>query len=394
MVKEKKKVDVVITMGTCGSYVAQLLDAKIVKFSATGPFDAVLGTGNALNPFVHPFIFGQALEPMTIIERMSNTGFQWIVSQYFEWIAHYEYKHVKQEFPSMPETHHQFERERTVLALVNSHFVTHGPWPSYQNAVEIGGIHCKPGEDLPPDLKEFMDSNPEGVVLVSFGSTLSASQMTQEQQLIFRESFEELGVPIIWKWDGVLAGMPKNVFVKQWLPQNDLLAHPNLKAFVTHGGLLSLQEAIYHSVPLVGIPLGSDQQFNMKRAEKVGYAVRLQLQTLTKDELLSGIRKALSDKEMSQTVKTMRKLFTDHSLKGKSPKQMAISAINYIIDDQVGPSFMKPHKDVLSMSFHQVHGYDILAMITTGTLIALVISWKFLQCCATLWCGSKKSKQD
>ena len=42
MVKEKKKVDVVITMGTCGSYVAQLLDAKIVKFSATGPFDAVL----------------------------------------------------------------------------------------------------------------------------------------------------------------------------------------------------------------------------------------------------------------------------------------------------------------------------------------------------------------
>ena len=39
------------------------------------------------------------------------------------------------------------------------------------NTIEIGGIHCRPGQPLPPDLQTFMDSHPEGVVLVSFGST-------------------------------------------------------------------------------------------------------------------------------------------------------------------------------------------------------------------------------
>jgi glucuronosyltransferase len=59
------------------------------------------------------------------------------------------------------------------------------------------------------------------------------------------------------------------------LPQQDLLAHPNLKVFVTHGGLLSLQEALYHQTPLVGIPLGNDQKPNMLRAEKKGYGKTL-----------------------------------------------------------------------------------------------------------------------
>ena len=53
--------------------------------------------------------------------------------------------------------------------------------------------------------------------------------------------------------------------VSKWLPQNDLLAHPNLRVFVTHGGLLSLQEAIYHKTPLVGVPLVNDQKPNLVR---------------------------------------------------------------------------------------------------------------------------------
>ena len=42
--------------------------------------------------------------------------------------------------------------------------------------------------------------------------------------------FEKINIPVIWKWDtGVTADVPKNVLIKDWLPQQDLLAHPNLK---------------------------------------------------------------------------------------------------------------------------------------------------------------------
>ena len=35
----------------------------------------------------------------------------------------------------------------------------------------------------------------------------------------------------------------------------------SVQAFVTHGGLLSVMEAIYHETILVGIPLANDQVF-------------------------------------------------------------------------------------------------------------------------------------
>ena len=100
----------------------------------------------------------------------------------------------------------------------------------------------------------------EGVVYVSFGSALKPSQMTAEQKNVFIDAFKELkNTPIIWKWDDITDGLPENVLIKTSLPQNDMLAHPNLKVFVTHGGLLSTQEALFHKVPLVGVPILNDQ---------------------------------------------------------------------------------------------------------------------------------------
>ena len=31
------------------------------------------------------------------------------------------------------------------------------------------------------------------------------------------------------------------IVIRKWIPQQDLLAHPHLAVFVTHGGLLSVQ---------------------------------------------------------------------------------------------------------------------------------------------------------
>ena len=134
--------------------------------------------------------------------------------------------------------------------------------------VNVGGIHCQKGKALPSDLQKYMDSHPEGVIYVSFGSLFKSTSMSKEQKLIFHETFRELQMPIIWKWDNDdLAGIPKNVWLSKWLPQNDLLAHQNLKVFVTHGGLLSTQEALFHKTVLVGMPLAADQYANIARAE-------------------------------------------------------------------------------------------------------------------------------
>jgi len=45
-----------------------------------------------------------------------------------------------------------------------------------------------------------------------------------------------------------------NVLIHDWVPQNDLLGHPKVTAFVTQGGYLSMSEAAYHAVPILGLP--------------------------------------------------------------------------------------------------------------------------------------------
>ena len=83
-----------------------------------------------------------------------------------------------------------------------------------------------------------MDSHPEGVALAAFGSGLKSTKMKPELKQLLINAFKRSSVPIIWKWDDVPDGIPKNVLIQKWLPQNDLLPHPNLKVFVTHGGNL------------------------------------------------------------------------------------------------------------------------------------------------------------
>jgi glucuronosyltransferase len=66
-----------------------------------------------------------------------------------------------------------------------------------------------------------------------------------------------------------------------------------VKVFITHGGLLSAQEAAYHGKTLIGIPIFGDQRLNMKRAQVGGYAVLLELKNVTKESLLWALNEAL-----------------------------------------------------------------------------------------------------
>ena len=68
--------------------------------------------------------------------------------------------------------------------------------------------------------------------------------MGEERLAAFLSAFARLPFLVIWKWDGARpAGLSDNVVILDWVPQQALLSHANLRVFVTHGGLLSLQEA-------------------------------------------------------------------------------------------------------------------------------------------------------
>lgn len=103
--------------------------------------------------------------------------------------------------------------------------------------INVGGAHIKPPKPLPDDLKEFLDNSKNGVVFFSLGSFVQGSEMPAEKTAIFLEIFGKLKQNVLWKFeDDSLANIPPNVKISKWLPQSDILAHPNVVLFISHGG--------------------------------------------------------------------------------------------------------------------------------------------------------------
>jgi glucuronosyltransferase len=98
--------------------------------------------------------------------------------------------------------------------------------------------------------------------------------------------FSKLDKRILWKWETeAMKRKPDNVMLKKWLPQQDVLGHPNVELFVTHAGFGSILEAIYHETPVLSMPGFADQFANAARSCRLGHGLELGWDNLTVDSL-------------------------------------------------------------------------------------------------------------
>ena len=81
----------------------------------------------------------------------------------------------------------------------------------------------------------------------------------------------------------------------EWLPQNDLLAHKDIKAFVSHVGHNSLYESAYHGVPVVAFPLFADQHGNAKKAEHFGLGLSVNYKNTDTQQLFETLELVINE---------------------------------------------------------------------------------------------------
>ena len=86
-----------------------------------------------------------------------------------------------------------------------------------------------------------------------------------------------------------------NIKIVDWLPQNDLLAHKDIKAFVSHVGHNSLYESAYHGVPVVAFPLYADQHSNAKKAQHFGIGLAVDSKTSNAQQLFETIERVITE---------------------------------------------------------------------------------------------------
>jgi glucuronosyltransferase len=190
-------------------------------------------------------------------------------------------------------------KESVSLALLNTHYTINYPIPYLPNLIEIGGFHMKDKlEPLPEDIKEFIESAEHGVVYFSMGGNLKPSLMQPQKKKDIIAALSKIKQKILWKWDETNVSVNREKFlVRKYFPQDEILAHPNTKVFITHGGLLSCTESMIRGVPVIGIPIFGDQSLNMARAEKQGWGVQVKYTNLTEKALSWALEEVLSNRK-------------------------------------------------------------------------------------------------
>ncbi|KAG5672609.1 hypothetical protein PVAND_002724 [Polypedilum vanderplanki] len=315
-----------------------------------------------------PNLFTSYSDNMSFSQRFFNT-FIWISEEFLWHYLHYpkQVELYKKFFPqNKPELIEAIKN--VALILNNNHFSTSTIKPSVPNVIDIGGICVQPAKELPKEFQEFLDSATEGAILFSMGSCIQAVDWPINKREIFVRVFSKLKQKVIWKYENeTLPNKPDNVMISPWIPQRDILAHPNVKMFISHGGLLGTNEAIFEAVPILGIPIYGDQRMNMKVVNEKGLGLKLDFHTFNENDLIKALDEILNGSEISNKAKEFSTIYRDRPM---TPQETAVYWVEYVIKHKGAP-----HLRTTAWKLNYIEFYNIDVYMT---MLISFLSFLFL----------------
>lgn len=254
--------------------------------------------------------------------------------------------------------------------LMRLDFTLEFPRPLMPNIVLVGGINCDLVKPLSDELIPWV-SGEHGFVVLTFGTMVAG--MPDETRTIFFEAFKQIPQKVIWRYDGpVPENVPENVKLMKWVPQNDLLAHPGVRAFITHAGSHGLFEGVCHAVPMLMLPLLGDQPDNAQKLESRGAGVILDIQSITTESLVVGLKEVINNPMYKKNIQKLSALHNDRPL---DPLELSVYWTEYVMRHK-GANHLKAA--VHNLNWIQYFCLDVIAFLLTVTLIFSIL---VIKCC-------------
>nr|CAD7591386.1 unnamed protein product [Timema genevievae] len=268
--------------------------------------------------------------------------------------------------------------EKTSLVFLNSHVSVNYVQPLLPNVVPIGGMHIKSSlAPLSKDLKTFLDNAQHGVIYFSMGSNLRSADISPPTLAAILNTFSKLKQKILWKFElDNLPGQPANVKIEKWLPQDSVLAHPNLRLFMTHGGQHSTLEAIYHAVPVIGIPVIREQKINMIQSASAGSGVVVYYENVSETSLSWALQEVLENPRYRENAKLRSKLFHDRPT---TAMETAVFWTEYVARHKGAPHLRSAALDLYWFQYYLLDVIAVLLLVLTAALSTLVFMCKVIK---------------
>ncbi|XP_041918177.1 UDP-glucuronosyltransferase 2B1-like [Alosa sapidissima] len=342
----------------------------------------------APSPVSYIPITGSGLsDKMTFSQRVKNMLYHLLVLFQFRLPIQAQYQAVCDKYFEPKVDFHELVLAADIW-LMRVDFVFEFPRPSMPNAVYMGGFQCKPAKPLPHDLEDFVQSSGEhGVVIMSLGTFVSEIPSDLAEDIA--AAFAELPQKVIWRHIGERPStLGNNTLLVEWMPQKDLLGHPKIRAFVAHGGTNGVQEALYHGVPVVGIPLFFDQYDNLLRLKERGGAKMLSIATTNKDTFLQALQEVLHEPSYRENMQRLSRLHRDQPMQ---PLDRALFWIEFVIRNK-GAAHLRTES--YKMPWYSYHSVDVVVFLLVVVISVVVISFVVIRYTCFKLLRMKKIKHE
>ncbi|EDL37970.1 UDP-glucuronosyltransferase 2B10 precursor [Mus musculus] len=381
---QKSRFDVILAdpFIPCGDLLAEVLKIPLVyslRFFPGSTYEKYSG-GLPLPPSYVPVVMSELSDRMTFMERVRNVIYMLCFDFWFQTFNEKNWNQLYTEVLGRPTTLSETMAKADIW-LIRTYWDLEFPHPVLPNFDFIGGLHCRPAKPLPKEIEDFVQSSGEhGVVVFSLGSMVGS--ITEERANVIAAGLAQIPQKVLWRFEGKKPEtLGSNTRLYKWIPQNDLLGHSKTRAFITHGGTNGIYEAIYHGIPVVGIPLFGDQYDNIVHLKAKGAAVRLDFLTMSSTDLHTALKTVTNDPSYKENAMRLSRIHHDQPVK---PLDRAVFWIEFVMRHKGAKHLRVAAHD---LSWVQYHSLDVL-----GFLLACVLTVMFIlkKCC--LFCCQKLTK--
>ncbi|XP_078537511.1 UDP-glucuronosyltransferase 1A1-like isoform X2 [Lissotriton helveticus] len=384
----KSQFDVLLidAVSSCGQIVAEYLSTPSVSYMRAIPCGYHYETVRCPNPISYiPRFFTAYTDHMTFFQRITNLMTSWYIS----WLCHTiysRYEDLASQFLQKEMTTQDL-LSRTSVWLLGYDFVFEFPQPVMPNMVLIGGITCAERKPLSEEFQKLVDDSGEhGIVVFSLGSMVS--EIPMKKAMAIAEALGTVPQTVLWRYTGQAPpNLAANTKLIKWLPQNDLLAHPKARAFITHAGSHGIYEGICNAVPMVLLPLFGDQMDNAKRIESRGAGVTLNVLQMTAQDLSNALKTVINDPSYKENISRLSALHLDRPI---HPLDLAVHWVEFVMRHKGAPHLRPAAHD---LNWIQYHSLDVIAFLLAVVSVTLFIVIKCCCFCGRKCCGQKRRPQ-
>lgn len=175
----------------------------------------------------------------------------------------------------------------------------------------------------------------------------------------------------------------------KWLPQNDILAHPNIRLFISHCGLGGVIEAKFHGVPILAIPVFGDQPKNAKAIVSDGWALELPYAYLNATTLSVAINELLTNETYATKAKELSRLYRDRP---HTALEEAVFWTEYVLRHNGARHMQSP---AIHLNFIQQNSLDVLAaLLLTLYVFIKIFKWVAVRLFACCWRAIRPRKEQ